>query len=206
MLASAYAGRCGLDLLSLATKVADGTEAGSTIFTILLGAYKGATVSNLADCVLAEQTMTGLGTGTSLSSDENILLAFVEFAKIGTVLAQSGADADHDGVVDGSFNACTNDADNITDADVQQIGTGLTLALDSIVASSASVAGDAVNSMKTVCATIDTFLSTTGFCDQFATTDFDAMEILGLRSLLKSSEIGLNTCGGTLGTGTCHCP
>jgi hypothetical protein len=122
------------------------------------------------------------------------------------VLAQSGADTDHDGVVDAGFNACTNNAANIADADMKQLGTGLTLALNAIVSSSSSVAGDAVNSMKTVCSSIDTFLGTTGFCDQFATTDFDAMEVLGLRSLLKSNEIGLNTCGGSLGTGTCHCP
>ena len=54
-LASYYAGRCGLNLLDFAQSIKDQMPA-TKIWALSLRAQAGATVADLADCVLAEQT------------------------------------------------------------------------------------------------------------------------------------------------------
>lgn len=204
-LSSAYAGRCGLNLIGLAKSVADGTASGGTLMPVLLSAFQTASVAQVADCKLAEQTLTSIGTGAALNADENVLLAFISFAKIGAVLAATGVDGDGNGTVDGSFDSCVNNASNIQDADVRELGTGITLALGALTASGASVGGDATTAISAMCGSIDGLLGTTGFCTQYSASDFDNSEVLGLRALIKSNEIGFNSCGGAVGTGTCFC-
>lgn len=209
-LGSYYAGRCGLNLLNLAQKVKDG---GINIWPMVMSYMAGATAAQLADCESAEATILSIdGTATNRTPDENILLVFIEMAKMGASLASSNADANHDGAIDGSFDACS--TSDISDASIAQLGTGLTITLASLSAANSSIAGSISSTMNTLCTTLDTDLGVSGFCNQFAASDFTSKppELLALRALIKSNELGFNTCGGPFGqdqTGTandCICP
>lgn len=207
VLASAYAGLCGLELIDLAKSIADGVTAGTKLYPILLTAFATSTRTSVDNCKLAEDQLLAISTTASeRTDDENVFLAFVEFAKLGAILGATGVDADDDATIDGAFDPCTNDATNIEDLDVQHIGTALTIALASLGASGSSVASDVTTTFSTVCSSLDTALGTTGFCDQTSPSDFDANEVKGLRALIKSNEIGFNTCGGAVASSVpCLC-
>lgn len=203
-LASYYAGRCGLNLLDFAQAIKDQMPA-SKIWPLAMRAQTGATISDLADCVLAEQTLVSIDSDANhRTPDENIELVFIEVAKMGAALAQSNADADHDGVVDGTFNACS--TSDIADAAVAELGSGLMLTLRAIQASGASFGGDITSSVSSMCTAIEAQPGMTGFCSHTSASDFTGPLLLGLRALIKSNEVGFNSCGGAVGSGTCVCP
>lgn len=209
VLASAYAGRCGLDLLDLAGDVADGTDGGFKLFQILLSSFAGANATNVADCKTAESVLLSISDDPSArSDDENVISAFVAFSKIGAIFAASGADEDDDGTVDGAggFDSCTNTAAHILDSDVQEIGSGLTIAMSSLAAADSDIADEATTSFDAVCSAVDTLLGTSGFCSQTSPDDFNGSELSALRSLIKSNEIGFDMCGGSVTDPACQCP
>ncbi len=200
--ASAYAGRCGLNLISLAEDIAT-QLAGTKLYTLLMNHMR--EVSSYADCTQAEHLLTSIAAG-EMTSDDYVFLAFVSFAKIGAVLESSGADKNGDGAVDlgpapAAFNACTNDADNILTADVRELGASLFIAYNAIVDSGISIASQLTSIMSGgsgICSSFD--------CSQTSPSDFDANEVAALRTLIKTTEIGLSTCSGTLTTPACICP
>lgn len=209
-LASYYAGRCGLDLLGLAISVADGISA-NKLWPVLLSSMKGHNAADLADCQQAEQILLTIEPlASSRSSEENVLLAFIEFAKMGVIFSSSNADLDGDGALDAAFNACS--TSDISDSAVQHLGTGLILGATSLTASGSTAAADAVSAVTVMCNAVDTFLGSSDFCDSTDPSDFTGVKLLALRSLIKSNEIGFNTCNGTIGqnnAGTaqdCLCP
>lgn len=214
-LASYYAGRCGMELLGFATDLVDGFGGGQLLWPVLMNMMKSATASEVADCVAAETELLAISTTPSdRTADENILLAFVEFAKMGAVLATSGADTNDDGSIEGAFDPCTDDASNIEDANIQKLATGLTIGITSLSAAGSGVAGDALGDIDAMCDAVDTFMAQPAgtFCGQTAEADFTGSELLVMRALIKSAEVGFNTCSGPLGqtaAGTasdCHCP
>lgn len=104
LLASAYAGRCGLDFLELANNI---QNAGATaFFAVLLTAFKGKTATHLADCLSAEATLNTIGDSVATrNANENLLMAFVALSKMGVILSIR-ADTDANGVVDSTFLPC----------------------------------------------------------------------------------------------------
>ncbi len=209
-LASYYAGRCGLDLLSLATQIADGIST-TKLMPILLSAMKARTLTNLSDCVESESRLLAVGaTPASRSPEENVLLAFVEFAKMGVALSSSNADANLDGALDAGFDPCS--TSDIADTSVQELGTGLVIGATSLSASGSDAAADAVSAVATMCSAVDSYLGSSDFCDGTTASDFTGVKLLALRALIKSNELGFNTCNGTIGqnhAGTnedCICP
>lgn len=104
VLASAYAGRCGLDFIDLANKI---QNAGATsFFSVLLSAFAGRTAVHLADCLAAEATIASISaTVGGRESNENLLMAFVALAKMGVILAIR-ADTNADSAVDATFLPC----------------------------------------------------------------------------------------------------
>jgi hypothetical protein len=200
-LASAYAGRCGLDLILLADAVS--SQISSTkIWPILMKFMNG--VSSTADCKTAEATALTVASADR-TSDDNVFLAFVEFAKMGAVLAVSGANSS--GSISGSFNSCTNNAANILDADVGELGTGLTITVSALNAAGSTIGGTTISTVSSLCTTIDGLTGTPGFCNKTTAAQFSANELLAIRALIKSNELGFNTCSGAVfSTGACSCP
>ena len=203
-LASYYGGRCGLNLLNLAQSLKDNSPS-TKLWPIVMRYMVGATAAQLADCKLGEQTILAIDTvATNRNANENVLLAFLEFVKMGAALASSNADANHDGVIDGTFNACS--TTDIVDASVQELGTGLTITSRALSASGFGASG-VTDAVATLCATMETYQA--GFCDTTDPTAFASGSAVmkALRALIKSNEIGFNSCGGSLGSSlACTCP
>ena len=192
LLSTAYVGRCGLDMLSLATAIAN--MGATTLFNTLEASFSGATASTKSDCDKADVLMTGLP-ASELSPDDDVFLAFVELAKIGTTLVTSGATT-------AAYTCAT-----MANADVRQVGSGLTIAYNSLVASGTAVVGPIITSMRTLC----TFIAgapanDATFCTTTNPANFSGAEVDVIETLIGANEIGVNSCGGSSYTGSCHCP
>jgi hypothetical protein len=192
LLSTAYVGRCGLDMLGLATSIANmGT---TTLFNTLETVFSGATASTKSDCDTADVLMTGLP-ASELSPDDDVFLAFVELAKIGTTLVTSGATT-------AAYTCST-----MASADVRQVGSGLTIAYNSLVASGAVIAAPIITAMKALCTVIASPpASDATFCTTTNPASFTSNELDVIETLIGANEIGVNSCGGASYTGSCHCP
>lgn len=211
-LASYYGGRCGLEILVLAVDIADGIS-NTKLLPLLMKSMKGKTASQFTDCKQAETILISVGaTPADRTSNENVLLAFVEFAKIGITLATSNADPDHDGLLPAAdaFDSCS--TGDISDLMVGEMATGIFIGSLSLAASGSTAAADAVSVVASMCALVETLPGATGICSKTDATSFGPLEINVLRALIKSIEIGFNRCSGAVGTygpGTandCICP
>lgn len=156
LLASAYAGTCGLDVLNLIKNLQSGSS--GRLFVMLFGALRGATASSVSYCFLAESTLKSISEDATLrTSSENLLMAFLSFAKIGAIIAAKG-DTNADGVLDGTYNPCTNAADlassgNSNNIDVNNIVTAVALLTTSLAGLSGSWT-TSLSSLNTFCTAI----------------------------------------------------
>jgi hypothetical protein len=210
LLASLYAGRCGLDLLQFASDIETGLSNGTTLMPVLSAAMKGAAITDADDCETGETIIQSIAAlPANRSADENVTLAFIEFAKIGAVLVSSGVDVDGDGVIDTDHaNTCalTTVPGGQTVSPAQRIGAGIMNAYGSLKASSSTIGGSAITAMDTMCATLDAAYGA-GFCTQYLPSNFGAGEDDAMATLALSNEIGFNLCGGTIfSSGSCTCP
>lgn len=198
LLASAYAGSCGLDLLGLSTALA--SLGNNTLFESLLTQYQSGAAVQVTKCVSAEAVLKPLSNRTA---DESLLLAFTELVKIGRQLSIV-ADLNHDGFADVAFDSCA-----MSDADATIVGTGITTFLMALTASNLPIAAGVTSTLSTTCTTIDQALALaspgySGFCTK---TTFNSTELKAFKSLIRSKEIGLKTC--QAGSGdfmSCICP
>lgn len=200
-LASAYAGRCGLDLIRLADQIS--TSAGTNFFSILGSSMRAATGTSVTDCIAAETTLLAISSDpAALTADENLMLSFVGFSKIGAILA-TYADLNNDGSADVGFDAC--DRGDIPEAMVRQFGTGITLAVASLNASGSSIASSLGTAVTTACTTLTGVNPAYNFCSITDPASFTSNQIKALSGLIHSSDNpGVGTCAGTLAT--CVCP
>jgi len=195
LIASAHAGVCGLNLVNLAEDVAN-LISSKTIMEILLADLKGAT-SN-ADCSAAETALLSIP-AASMTSDDYIFLAFLEFAKIGADLEISADGGLHTGTAPVSFTSCPTTP--LTDALARDVGISLNIALSAINSSGISVASALTSTMQPLCASPVNFP-----CSTTDPTVFSALQVKIIRTLIQASEVGLNTCGGASTSLGCICP
>lgn len=204
--ASAYAGRCGLRFLDLIDIF---TNIGSTLlFRELMESFPGATAAQATDCAQAETLIKQIdATATNRTVDENLLMAFLSFVKIGVILS-ANADANGDGVPNwASGDACS--AVNITDANVNQIGTAIANANASLsaVGSASNIGGGQLDSLEQFCAVLDDapLDATYDFCSALNTTDMTANMRRALRSIIQENQyVGIGSCNNTFVN--CICP
>lgn len=200
-LASAYAGRCGLNLITLADRLAN---AGSTnIFTIFMTSFTGATASTITDCSQAETTLQSISTTpASRTADENVMLAFIGFSKIGAILS-TYADTNHDGTADPGFNSCN--VAHLPDAMLREIGTGITLAVAALAQSGGTIGSALGTSVTSACSTLAGINPAYDFCAITTTAGFSVNQVKALGGLVKTTDNpGIGTCAGDLAT--CVCP
>lgn len=200
-LASAYAGRCGLDLLRLADQIS--SSSGTNFFSILGSSMRAATAPSITDCVAAETTLLSISTNpATLTPDENMMMSFIGFSKIGAILA-TYADLDNDGSADVGFDAC--DTGDIPEAMVRQVGTGITLAIASLNASGSTIASGLGSAVTSACATLAGLNPAYNFCAVTDPAGFTADQVKALGGLIHSTDNpGVGTCAGNLAT--CVCP
>jgi hypothetical protein len=203
--ASAYGGLCGINFISFVTSM---TNMGSTrIFPFLMGAFSSATEAQISSCIIAQDLMVSIGSSIQRTSDENMFLLVVAFAKIGKVLAFY-ADADNNGTLDAAYTAVqTCDKTNLTrtaglgltNSDTIEVGTGLALAIEQLNALSGVVnlGNGTLTTIQGLCTSLPV-----NFCAMTTTASWsdgsnDALEVAAVRTLLnESSAVGLGTCTG----------
>lgn len=182
-LASAYAGRCGMDYLSIADAFIHNT-ASDTPMEIALKQMKGSTSE--ADCKTAESILRAISpAGDGIMSDnldDAFLMAFVGIAKVGAILERLADTSDHDGVVDAGFDSCA-----IADADARELGTGITLMYNNIKNSGTAFAAQ-LSAMTSLCALSG------GMCDVTDPTAFTApAQLDAVRGVFDNQTVGIGS-------------
>lgn len=184
--ASAYSGRCGLEFISLVEAL--GATPATTFLAMIMGAFPESTAPTVAsdsDCVSAENILKAIGDQDVRTGDENLLMAFNSFAKIGTFL-NARADANDDGVVDGGFDHCT----SLSDDEVNETITGLALVISSLGAVGGSYVD--IGDISAFCALSPEM---TAACAKTDASTITAPERLTLRHIVGSVEYGMGSCG-----------
>ena len=206
--ASAYAGKCGLNFLSLVNGL---SNMGSTrLFVLLMQQYTGGTTTTRDACITAETLMQTISTSyASRTSDENLFLSLIDLTKMGNVFARL-ADANSDDALDAGFDAC--DGTDLPDADVREIGTAINLMRTSLSGVSGTTFGSFASSVNSICASWPGgMLASYNFCVDgsnnaiFTGSTFTANQLKGIRSLVnENSAVGLGSCTGDITA--CACP
>ena len=182
--ASAYAGRCGLDFISLLTNIQNAPP--GALFSLLMSSFPGATTTSYTDCLDAENLLETIGDHTVRSGDENLLMAFLSLAKIGVILS-SRADADDDQATDAGFDQCN--TTHLPTIEAREIGSGLSHMILSLAAVGTSYID--VSEITTMCG-LDPQLA--AFCNTTDPTTFTDPQLSVLRVAVGASDTGINSC------------
>lgn len=210
--AQAHAGLCGLNFFDFVLALKDlGTQ---KILPFLIGAFRsGADTTKIDACVTAENLIKSIGVVGARTTDENLLMLLVSFTKIAQVLSYY-ADANQDGTATATYDICTaggarTAAGNMPDADVGEVGTGLTLAMENLaaVAGAIDLGSGTLDSVTTEC---DSLPAQYDFCAKTVKADFTADELTAIRSFVREGSaygLDLNGCaGGSIsGSASCRC-
>lgn len=186
--ASAYAGRCGLDFISLVQSLQN-VSVTDSLFEILLTALKSATA--YTDCRSAEDLIESIAASAgSRTTNENLLMAFISLAKIGAVLAVD-ADTDNDGVANAGYNACTA-AGGLDDTQAGEIGTAIAHAAQSL-SGITGIADTVSSNLTTLCGLL------AGACTIVDPAGFSALQLHAIRTAAHDSgSLGLGTQPGVV--------
>ena len=200
-LASAYAGRCGLNFISKVDGLVN--NASGNLFSQLLSIYRAASTAQVQDCIQAEAIVLALSSAPSgRSADENLFLSLVGLAKIGAIFGEF-ADLNEDGAVDGGFNAC--DPADLPVASLRQVGTGITIALSSLAATNSQLVNSIGTSLTSVCDDLEAFDPALNFCEVTDPAAFTAVQLRAIGGIVRASDYpGLGTCAGN--PIVCACP
>lgn len=214
LLASAYAGRGGLEFLNVIEAFEN--AASVNLFPFLMQGFTGGTAARVADLSLAEESLNLISADPAArTEDENVFLALIYLSKIGNILSVY-MDDDNDGSLDGSFaNACA-DADTpgtaIDNSSVGEIGLALLSFLRIIPYLSDNFTSGVTGGLDDCVADIESIepspgvFPLAGVCSIDDPADYTAVHIAGFRSLIKEdSIIGLGVaCTGDVTV--CNCP
>ncbi|MEK6773309.1 MAG: hypothetical protein AABY64_05180 [Bdellovibrionota bacterium] len=188
ILAGAYAGKCGFNFLTFIGTISSSSGA---VFKFLMNTFTSTTISP-DDCYEAQKVIETIGTGSALTSDQQIFMALLGMAKIGVYLRDE-ADTDQDGATDVIFNSCdTIDiagvSSGISDTNVKQVITGLGLFLT--YSASLSSSGSATTDLSAISAVCGAACNVTD-PDSPA---LDAAAVATFRDIMKSLLYGIETC------------
>ncbi len=182
-LASAFAGKCGLDFLTFAQSVIDNPGL-LTPMELALNHMKA--VNSEADCETAESLMIAVSPNLdgimSDSTDDAVYMAFIGLAKVGAVLsrvADTAAQTDNDGVIDIGYNACA-----MADADARKIGSGITLLYNNLLTTSGTFASK-MSQMTVICALAG------ATCSKTDGSTFTAGELVAIKGVVDYNQFGV---------------
>ena len=196
LLATAYAGRGGLNLLSLSNTLQN-VPAGTSLFLLLMKAFPGATNANIADEETAEGIMQGISlNAANRTNDQNVFMVFLEMAKLGDILS-ARADTLNDGVVDPTFDGCL----NTSAADVNQVASALGNIIASVQSSGLTVGASLINTLAADCASFG------GACAilQASSVVLDSPQQIFTQTLIGETALGIGLAA-PLDTGICEIP
>ena len=203
--ASAYLGLCSpMNFLDLVEAL--GNIGATRVMVWLLSNFQGGNVGRQTACVQAETLIKSIGSlGSVRTSDENLLMAFISFAKMGAIISRYGDSGTPDGTVDVGFDPC--DVGDLPSADAKEFATGFNIAMDALEnIGSSTIGAGALGPVTTVCAGLPVgYLPLCSDPPQVVTTDIDANEEKGIRTIInESQDVGLGVCTGN--AAACACP
>lgn len=167
LLASAYGGQCGLAFVNFSSAFGAADFGSTSFFEFLLEHFVDSDVTNQAGCENAEATYDLIT--ADLNTGDYLNKSYLAMAKIGSILNKSNGGNTWDGTSDTPCSVAW-----ITDADVNQVMTGMTRFL-----SNAASAG------------LDTgSLPACGGCTKTDPATVTALERLALRTLLEVDMAG----------------
>lgn len=183
LFASAYAGKCGVTFTQLIDSVGNAT--GTPILTAMISFASTATTP--AACVTAQGYLEDIGANSARTTNENIALFLLGFAKVGVYLKPIADAAAPFGAVDPGFDGCT--GGNLPESNVKQMMSGLALMVENYDAVSSYLSiglGADLTSIESDCGAACTET------DASAISDPTAIEIF--RRLIESNEYGVGNC------------
>lgn len=186
--ASAFGGRCGLNFLDFVTSISESSS--DPFFVILMKAMVSSTSSKGDDCIAAMDLINQISTSaSSRETDQNLLMALLGLASIGSILNVS-ADTDDDDSVDSTFNHCS----TISDDDMKQLIVSMSETFNALeaIGSASTLIGSELDDLGSACDSLAAVSSDLDFCGITDTDDVTANHILGMRGVVGSEEsIGL---------------
>lgn len=184
-LAGAYASRCGLNFVTFVSSLTSST---GSPFLFFMQKFKTVAVSP-ADCYKAQQVIETFGaSSTNRSSEQNLFMAVLGMAKIGTYL-RDAADVNQDGHADASYSSC--DPGKISNDYLRHVMSGMGLVIDNVAAVSAVLSGS--SSALTDLDTIKTQCGAPCIITDPNSSNFDPNVA---RVLLRSSDKGIEPSSG----------
>lgn len=195
LLASAYAGRCGMDFLNLVDAISNSTDSDGTLFKTLLATMDDATDASILDCGLAETTLNSIGTADERTVDENLLMAFVQFGKIGAILnflADTDGNNQFSSTGDSAFDPCQNtslpEADTASSkASANQLVASLAILIEALEATSSTIAEEDLGDLQAICDQAGTVNDICSATDASAVTTDQRRTI---RAIIRGNEVG----------------
>ena len=193
--ASAYAGRCGLDLLALVENLSKTSS--SSLFQLLMAQHKSVTTDQREDCQQAETIIKGISNDLAQRTiDENILMIFVSLTKVGVILNAHADSDDSNGEPDSGWDACADNADNLPEASAREVGAGMGTALVNLEAISekTKIGSGQTSALTDICDTLEGLNPDFDFCSITDPSSYSEDQVKGIRSIIQSKEVGLGTC------------
>lgn len=213
MYASAYAGRAGLDFVTLANNVKNiGT---TNIFLFIMQNFDSGTTVKMADMLAAQNKMLSISTTmSSLTNDELLELAVIAIGNMGTIMSKY-ADPGATGSPTiastcSAFPAWATPLPSAPSDAVEQFGVSLNYVIAALsqLTTNGVTFGISVSNVSTLCATLAATpaLASYSFCGVYDASTFTQNQYKGILSLMneKSAGIGLGTCNGDIIA--CACP
>jgi hypothetical protein len=152
---------------------------------------------DLAACTQAENVIVSLGSAAERPSNVNFFFAIYGFAKIGLYL-RNYADPDASGTAEAPYDSCS--AGQIPDAAINNVFTGLGIALENLSTVLSVISGSAFGTeildLQSDCETV----FGAGNCDITDTSAVTAPMRDLMRDLLKSDLYGVENCAQPIGT------
>ncbi|PIU00085.1 MAG: hypothetical protein COT74_06965 [Bdellovibrionales bacterium CG10_big_fil_rev_8_21_14_0_10_45_34] len=192
-LASAYAGRCGLDILALIDTIQADDDSAGRLFQLLVSSFPLGTETKSEDCVTSIDILAAIApSATSRSVSENLLGTFVGLATLGTYLTYRG-DADEDGTIDSTWDPCGGSgATDLTNDEVNQLTVSLAFAISSFSAAGTSIGGQDLETIAGVCDQLEDQDPALNFCSVQDPSAVTAPQRAAMRALIVENEsVGL---------------
>lgn len=154
--AGAYAGHCGLDFAAYMNQMST-TDFGVSSFFATLANVWGNKVVVPASCKSAEQKIKTIWETETPTSSQQLFMVVLSMVKIGTYIRSKADVAENgglgDGTVDATFNACTNNAANMTDDEIKEVVSGFSLFVQNVAGFAATLAPSLdMNDINDACA------------------------------------------------------
>ncbi|MFN7730001.1 MAG: hypothetical protein ACK5P7_12655 [Bdellovibrio sp.] len=197
--AGALAGHCGLNFVQYLDSLGEDLTGSPTFFEYLASAWDGLEV-HPESCTLAEQKIKEIWTGSAPTASQQLFMAILSLAKMGTIVRNTSDNNESsgtgNGTIDAEFDACNdanpNDANQISDAQVAELVTGLSLFLQNITGFTAQLSGD-VSNLKTALEAGCT-LMTPNPCTTTEAANVSQAMIHSTRRILDYPVIGVGSC------------